>query len=73
MTLEPWMIRTGLVLLGINCVNVCLYYVALRRERLQQTAQPAGEDASAPLVTPSTRPPLVGPALAARAQGSDRL
>lgn len=71
MTLEPWMIRTGLVLLGINCVNVLLYYAAVRRERQQQSAAPAG-DAAAPFMPPSGPATLVRPGLTVRAAGSDR-
>lgn len=38
MTLEPWMIKTALVLAGINAVNLLLLWIARSRERIARTA-----------------------------------
>jgi hypothetical protein len=31
MSFEPWMLRTGVVILAVNCVNALLFWVAHRR------------------------------------------
>jgi hypothetical protein len=36
MTIEPWMVRTALVFLGLTIVNAVLYRVAIARERRQR-------------------------------------
>jgi hypothetical protein len=38
MSIEPWMVRTGLVILGLTLLNVLLYRVAVGRERRQKEA-----------------------------------
>jgi hypothetical protein len=38
MSIEPWMVRTGLVILGLLLGNVLLYRVAVGRERRQREA-----------------------------------
>lgn len=42
MTLEPWMLRTAFVLLGVNCLNVLLFFLLRSLERRQNAARPVG-------------------------------
>src|SRR5262245_39668621 len=37
MTLEPWVFRTGLTILALNCVNALLFWIARRRQRQSRT------------------------------------
>jgi hypothetical protein len=36
MSIEPWMVRTGLVILGLTLINAVLYRIAINRERRQR-------------------------------------
>jgi hypothetical protein len=40
MSFEPWMLRTGVVLLTINCVNAGLFWIAYRRQHRRDGRRP---------------------------------
>src|SRR5687767_15945480 len=57
MTLEPWVFRTGLMLLALNCVNALLFWIAHNQQRRWQAGHLHGQNARSSNTSPRAANP----------------